>query len=78
MHQRKAEKLVLRNPDMLMWTSGFPNPLVYTDFNMFGGHFDNPTAASLAHKGFKVHLPRFWISRSLWKMRNITIVNYFK
>ena len=27
--------MVLRNLDMVVWTSGFHNPLIHTDFNMF-------------------------------------------
>ena len=27
--------MVLRNLDMFVWASGFHNPLVHTDFNMF-------------------------------------------
>ena len=27
--------MVLRNLDMVVWMSGFHNPLVHTDFNMF-------------------------------------------
>ena len=37
-HAKQSEakkKLVLRNLDMFVWTSGFHNPLVHTDFNMF-------------------------------------------
>ena len=34
--QSEAKKnLILRNLDMFVWTSGFHNPLIHTDFNMF-------------------------------------------
>ena len=28
-------KIILRNLDMFVWTSGFQNPLAHTHFNMF-------------------------------------------
>ena len=31
----RQKKIVLRNLDMFVQTSGFHNPLIHTDFNMF-------------------------------------------
>ena len=30
----RLKKFVVRNLDMFVWTSGFPNPLAHTHFNM--------------------------------------------
>ena len=31
----RQKRLVLRNLDLFVWMSGFHNPLIHTDFNMF-------------------------------------------
>ena len=31
----RQKKIILRNLDIVVWTSGFHNPLVHTGFNMF-------------------------------------------
>ena len=31
----RQKQFVIRNLDMFVWMSGFPNPLAHTHFNMF-------------------------------------------
>ena len=62
----RQKKIILRNLDIVVWTSGVHNPLVHTDFNMF---VDEWTSANESPVSVVAHSSQayflFWSKRNM-------------